>query len=449
MIVEYAGYYFEPVLIQSAEGKTNWYNVDKTNETTTGVINMIENYKVDTACILFQSNLPRQQNFDLSDVVTFVNMFYITKPKKKNVAMALWNAFKPYQMAVWNYLGIVFVAQCMFAVVVGKLECMLGWSAKVRPFERCWQYLRLQIRQSMDYHIPFKLSAGNLSFVFYSVIQATLLTNLYSGIILSVLMRGESQKPWESFDDMVNLVKSKEYKFVMDKNTYENSWFFTDLQHAETEHLRKLFSALSTTPVSIVDTVEDALNMLDLGGYIMAVQEDSYSMFSSTERCGYYYYRDVEVSKPAFFMFAKNNPLLSGFNHAIRMNQKFIDRAFRKYFDVNKKTGNIPRCPLTDEDIPEAAKQLDITETFGIFLVILIGCGASGIVWVLEIVFWSLCECFKRLRDSHRRRLFAEPWQSLAAAKSFYIVLDKAVDEKPLENGNIAPKLMVDLKKIN
>ncbi|CAD5224734.1 unnamed protein product [Bursaphelenchus xylophilus] len=450
MLTDWSHFYLEPVVIKSDEGQVNWHGVIQKNGTATGVLSMIAKYKVDTACMLFQSNMERAHNFDLSDVV---NMVYITRPKKKNVAMALWNAFKPYQMSVWMYLGIGFVSQCIFAVLVGKLECVLGWSKKIGVFDKCWQYLRLQIRQSMDFHVPFKLSAGNLSFIFYSVIQATLLTNLYSGIILSVLMRGESPRPWETFEDMVSLIKSQEYKIVMDKNSYENSWFFHELRHGETDHMKKLLGALSTAPVSIVDSVEDVLDLMDQGGYIMAVPEDSYALFASTERCGYYYYKDgrasfsklicTSISKPAFFLFAKNNPLLSRFNRAIRMNQQFIDRTFRKYFDVTKKTGKIPRCPLTDEDIPEAAKQLDIMETFGIFFVIMIGWSASIVVWVAEVFVWLLCECYLRIRDSHRRRkLFVEPWQTLAAAKSFYVVLEKPKNDHVVENGKIAPRFL-------
>lgn len=61
--------------------------------------------------------------------------------------------------------------------------------------------------------------------MFYSLVQATLFTNLYSGILLFALIHGEDSRPWDSFDTMINLVKSTDYKFVIDRFNYEGNWF--------------------------------------------------------------------------------------------------------------------------------------------------------------------------------------------------------------------------------
>lgn len=62
--------------------------------------------------------------------------------------------------------------------------------------------------------------------------------------------------------------------------------------------------------------------------------------------------------RPAYFLFAKNNPLLAAFDRAIKLSEQFVRRTFRKYLDVRKKTGRMPDCPLTDDDIPSASKPL-------------------------------------------------------------------------------------------
>jgi hypothetical protein len=82
----------------------------------------------------------------------------------------------------------------------------------------------MQFRQSMELFTPFKLSSGNLNFMLYALAQATLFTNLYAGLLLSALVYGGPSKPWNNFDGMINLVKSGDYKFVIDRLSYENNW---------------------------------------------------------------------------------------------------------------------------------------------------------------------------------------------------------------------------------
>ncbi|CAK5096269.1 unnamed protein product [Meloidogyne enterolobii] len=66
-----------------------------------------------------------------------------------------------------------------------------------------WQYLRLQIHQATEFQTPFFLQSGNLAFIFYALIQATLFTQLYTAVLLSSLIRGENPRPWENYNEMV------------------------------------------------------------------------------------------------------------------------------------------------------------------------------------------------------------------------------------------------------
>jgi len=79
----------------------------------------------------------------------------------------------------------------------------------IRDFQKFWQYLRLQIHQITEFQTPFTLQSGNLSFILYAVIQATLFTNLYTAVILSSLVQGQNPKPWNSFREMVALIKER------------------------------------------------------------------------------------------------------------------------------------------------------------------------------------------------------------------------------------------------
>jgi hypothetical protein len=103
----------------------------------------------------------------------------------------------------------------------------------------------MQVHQSPDLFIPFRLISGwfflifiqvfaffiqiqhfsgNFNFMFYSLVQATMFTALYSGILLFALIHGEDPKPWDSIESMINLVHGGDYKFVVDRFNYEASW---------------------------------------------------------------------------------------------------------------------------------------------------------------------------------------------------------------------------------
>ncbi|KAI6226482.1 PBPb domain-containing protein [Aphelenchoides fujianensis] len=420
MLAEAAHVYLEPVVINSKVGEVNWGNY--VNGSFTGVLGMLEQFKADTVGILFQYVEERKAFFDYSEVVTFIRNVYITKPKTKSVGMALWNPYKPYQPLVWILLLLALLVQCGFATLVAQLEVKLRLNPKFSPFEKCWQYLKLQVHQSMDFLVPFQMQSGNFSFMLYSVIQVTLFVNLYSGILLSALIRGEDPRPWDNFDTMVKLVQAGEYKFVVDRFDYEASWFFKEVVRSNTSHTRKIYEALRENPVVITETIEEAFEFVDRGGYIFPTQEDSYARFVGSERCNYFYSIDEDIQKPAFFLFSERNPLLPRWNAAIRSNEAFIARTFRKYFTDNYLTGKIPICPTLATDIPESQKPLDIMSTFGVFLILIIGWAAAGLSFTIEWLGRFVRDSIHGLSSSRlHRHLYVEPWTALAAAKSFYV----------------------------
>lgn len=57
-----------------------------------------------------------------------------------------------------------------------------------------------------------------MAFLFYALIQATLFTQLYTAVLLSALIRGQNPSPWDSYKEMVNLVRTGTYNLVMDKH---------------------------------------------------------------------------------------------------------------------------------------------------------------------------------------------------------------------------------------
>ncbi|KAI6171193.1 nucleoprotein [Aphelenchoides bicaudatus] len=418
MLADSAHFFLEPVIIHADVGEVNWgtYN----NGSFTGVLGMLEQYKADTACILFQYVEERDVFFDYSEAVTFIRNVYITKPKVKNVGMALWNAFKPYQPTVWLCLISAFIIHCVFAVLVAKAERCLNMEQHFMPFYKCWQYLRMQVHQSPDLFIPFRLISGNFNFMFYSLVQATLFTALYSGILLFALIRGEETQPWKNVDTMIEMVRSGDYKFVVDRFNYEASWFFKEIVRSNTPHTRKIFEAVQRNPVLITNSVEEAFDVVDRGGFIFPTQEDSHAMFTFLVTNNVSFVLE-DLVKPAYFLFSDKNPLLKRWNTAIRANDAFIRRTIHKYFHNHIKTGKIPKCPTLESEISEASKPLNITSTFGIFLILIVGLAISILSFLMEWIFKFLIRKIQTLPRPDEQRHLSEPWTTLHKAQSFYV----------------------------
>uniref|UniRef100_A0A915NQN4 PBPb domain-containing protein n=1 Tax=Meloidogyne floridensis TaxID=298350 RepID=A0A915NQN4_9BILA len=150
-----------------------------------------------------------------------VRDIYIAKPRRKSLSVALWNAFFPYERSLWFLLLFFLLLQCGVASLVANMEYRLNLRPTYNPLEKMWQYLRLQIHQATEFQTPFFLQSGNLAFIFYALIQATLFTQLYTAVLLSSLIRGENPRPWENYNEMIRLVKANEYTLVMDKHHLE------------------------------------------------------------------------------------------------------------------------------------------------------------------------------------------------------------------------------------
>lgn len=135
------------------------------------------------------------------------------------------------------------------------------------------------------------------------------------------------------------------------------------------------------------------------------------------------------------FLFSHKHPLIKRWNKAIRRNVAFIQRTFRKYFSYTRKTGKVPRCPRAEQEISEASKPLsklgykmsskqtlsDITSTFGIFFVLIVGLAISILSFLLEWIvkfFWKKVE---KLPRSKEQRHLTEPWSILNKANTFYV----------------------------
>ncbi|KAH7726530.1 Protein W02A2.5 [Aphelenchoides avenae] len=382
MLADYLKWKIEPVMLSGGVNQVDW-GANKDGNWT-GVLSMLEKRQVDTACLLFQFTDERFNAFDYSYPVYEIQNVFFTRSRRKEVKVAMWSAFWPYKSFAWTVIILAFFAQVGLGMLTTRLEWNLRMRRVLRPTDKLWQYMRLHMQQTTELKIPFRLVAGNLSFLLYILLQAALFTKLYTSVFLSVLYHGQGPRPWDNFEQMVHLVEKGEYKVIVDRNTYERNWYFKELNVSNMSRFRAVHDALQKNPIVVTETIEEALDRIEEGGYIFATQEDSVAMQLSKERCNIFYFTDEESQRPAFFLFPHDNPLANEWNRAIRENDAFIRRTYMKYFQLGYKTGRLPKCPITKEDIPEAAKPLDIMSTFGTFLIIIIGMTTATLAFALE-----------------------------------------------------------------
>uniref|UniRef100_A0A1I8AXZ4 PBPe domain-containing protein n=1 Tax=Meloidogyne hapla TaxID=6305 RepID=A0A1I8AXZ4_MELHA len=444
----------EPIIIESNIGSVNWghqfdpntENAEKaftpdyglpTRGNWTGILGLLEQGLADTVCTLYPYTEQKANFFNFSHPVTAVRDIYIAKPKRKSLSVALWNAFFPYEKSLWFLLLFSLLVQCGVASLVANMEYRLNLRPTYNPLEKIWQYLRLQIHQATEFQTPFFLQSGNLAFLFYALIQATLFTQLYTAVLLSSLIRGENPRPWESYNEMIRLVKANEYTLIMDKHHLEkDNSFFEMLNFTRMSHLRNLASAIETNPIRIVDNVSVALDFVERGGFILPTKQYSLAYQMSKERCDLFYFEDDHNQIPTFFIFSRQSKeLLRKWNRAIQRNQAFIRRTYDKYFFNDFNTGKIPNCIESDGSIGglassaggdddnrgetsrhfasnsarDASRSLDIFATFGIFLIAILGFGIATITFIFELIIHSKSQRILRKWRTRRALVMANP----------------------------------------
>uniref|UniRef100_A0A183BVR5 Lig_chan-Glu_bd domain-containing protein n=1 Tax=Globodera pallida TaxID=36090 RepID=A0A183BVR5_GLOPA len=329
MLADYLSFQIDPIIIQSDIGNDsgNW----------TGILGILQQGMADTVCTLYPFTEQKARFFNFSHPVTSVRDLYIAKPKRKSISLVLWNAFLPYEPKLWMLLFLSLVIQCGLASLVCNIE------------------YRLNLRST------------------YSPLEATLFTQLYTAVLLSALIRGQNPNPWDSYKEMVHLVRDGTYSLVMDKHHLhkDNSFYETLSYYTNLSQLRNLADAIKSNPIIVVEN-------------------------------------DDNNQIPTFFLFSRHSKLLREWNRAIQNNQAFIRRTYEKYFFNSFNTGNVPRCKRTAADdklewyggssnaARDASLSLDIVSTFGIFLIVLIGFTIALLAFVCELLVDAKARRFHR-----------------------------------------------------
>ncbi|KAE9555221.1 hypothetical protein FO519_001571 [Halicephalobus sp. NKZ332] len=386
MLAYYLNVTIEPIVGSTAEFGGGVGNL--INCSWNGLLGAIYNDTVDTVASMYQYTSEREAYFQFSYPVYNIQVVYISRTKSRSVASYLWNATLPYSTTVWFILVASWFSQTLAGVIIRKAEHRMELIRHYDPFEKIWQYLRLQIHQGEDRKRPFKSVTGHMAFAFFALLQATMFSLLYQASLLASLLQPADLLPFHSAEEMVKLINSREYQLLATTDNYKSSWYFTDLAHSNDLHFRTLREALVNNPIVLADSVDSALKMISDGNYIYPAQQDSFSLIKMREHCNLFKFSEGLPQKSAYYLFNKASNWTKLWNQGILMNQAFIQRTFRKYFEEDFLLGNVTVCPITKDEIPESQKPLDIVAVFGIFIMYFVGLSIAGAAFGCEIWFF-------------------------------------------------------------
>uniref|UniRef100_A0A914CQJ2 Uncharacterized protein n=1 Tax=Acrobeloides nanus TaxID=290746 RepID=A0A914CQJ2_9BILA len=159
---------------------------------------------------------------------------------------------------------------------------------------------------------------------------------------------------------MFDLIASGRYTYVVDAINYYTDWYNSTYNNTNLEHIRQLNEALKSNPALITNTTDEAFAYIQQGGYIYPSQEDTYEIYVTQSMCDLYRFSADTPQKSSMFVFLKNSTILKEWNHAIIMNQDFIQRTFNKYYRNGFITGTYPNCTVDPKaNLPESMTPLE------------------------------------------------------------------------------------------
>uniref|UniRef100_A0AC34F6Z8 Solute-binding protein family 3/N-terminal domain-containing protein n=1 Tax=Panagrolaimus sp. ES5 TaxID=591445 RepID=A0AC34F6Z8_9BILA len=355
MIADYLDIIIEPVVGQSKDYGGGVGNL--INGTWHGLLGAVYNDSVDVVASAYQYTRDRYQDFAFSYPMFNVKVVYITRTKQRTVESYLWNMFEPYQTATWIAFFASLIIQMIWGTIIRKFEFQMGLIKEFGIFEKFSQYCRVQINQGNESK-PYSSNTGLIAFGVFALLQATMFSYLYQASLLASLLQPADLAPFKTAEEMVKLVRSGRFKLLATRDNYKSSWYFTDLQKSNEEHFRTLREAITHNPIELTDSIASALNLISTGSYIYPAQQDAYSLILMRQKCNLYVFSKDLPEKSAYYLFNKNSTIRNRWNYGILMNQGFIRRTFKKYFEENFLLGEVAQCPKTKDDIPESKKPL-------------------------------------------------------------------------------------------
>uniref|UniRef100_A0A7E4VNW6 Ionotropic receptor n=1 Tax=Panagrellus redivivus TaxID=6233 RepID=A0A7E4VNW6_PANRE len=213
-------------------------------------------------------------------------------------------------------------------------------------------------------------------------------------MLLSSILSPIDTSPFQTTDQMIALLANKKFKMVTFTMQYETLWFFDVLQTSNETFYKNIRDALADNPIVIKDTLEEALELVSQGRYILMTQEDFEGILNIQRTCDLIKFTQGLPTQSAYYIFPRNSSILRLWNRAIVMNYPFIRHTYERYFGANVKLVIPPICP-NERFVSDALQPIDFLAFFGTFLLYFLGLICALIALVAE---FCINKCHQRAK---------------------------------------------------
>ncbi|KAI5748510.1 hypothetical protein M8J77_026280 [Diaphorina citri] len=230
------------------------------NGTYTGALGLVTSRQAD----MFMGDLTLTHERYQAVEFTFFTLadseaFLTHAPGTLNEALAL---IRPFHWKVWPPLILSAVVAGPVLYMIIKLQ--LKWrtvnvskSNLDRLFSDCvWFILVILLKQNGKF--PSYTSTGRMMALLLSLSATYVIVDLYSANLTSILARPHKEQPIRNLEQLVDVMKSKQYQTVVEKNSASQSM----LENGTGVLVRDLWSLMKRQQTYLIDSNEDGMLMV-------------------------------------------------------------------------------------------------------------------------------------------------------------------------------------------
>ncbi|KAI6210107.1 hypothetical protein M3Y96_00292500 [Aphelenchoides besseyi] len=335
------------------------------------VFDEVYNNETDVYGLLFGEHTPNYaEKFEFTEPIYYNNVKAVVRKPDKSFK-SLFNFFEMYSVDSWMCVIGVFILFTIFGALVRYVECRLKLRERYKIAEVFWAMTGMQLSQSSN-QISYKLLAGKVSLLIFSIFQLLIILGLYESLILTEIIKKAELSPFPG-NDFANLIARKRLTLVLDRN--EMNWIVEEINHNLESPFYELRKALEYNPYIVVDDVFKTLNREPTA--VTLHVENNWYHTQTNSNCNLILVDVLIRQQPQRFMFKKGSRFVALFNEAIHVNRYVIELIVRKYLTYR----SISKCPEAKRITP-----LSLTPYLGLLTLFVIGMGVSCFVFTGELM---------------------------------------------------------------
>ncbi|CAD5214559.1 unnamed protein product [Bursaphelenchus xylophilus] len=351
------------------------------NGTVYGILNYILNGTVDTIASAYLMNDYFDEKFNVSEKLFYTEKKLIGLHQKDGFSQ-YFGFFGSYQTTVWIAIGLSLALQCIFSVIVHRVEKELYEDKKSKWSEVIWRIVRLQLLQPQN--CQSKLLSGKCSIIIFSLAQCAILMGILSSYILARLMSPEHFIPLKSLGEVLRAMDREQVYFV---ETLHYPLLRQTLIDVGWQQGLNMTEVLARNPIRYAKNDEEAMTMLNNNEAVMMRFDTDDFYFNGLKNCDFMTSFDaIEVLKRGF-LFRKDYELLPRINKIIEQEELTITRLYSKYMQDYKTKKTCRR---------KGRSEIGIYPYLGLGIFLLVVNTSATFVLIFELITHNRGGCRQR-----------------------------------------------------